>query len=76
VDRPLYVYRVHGQSLSQVDRLQQIAESRDAIPAALKRRGLDHRLELKVEITAKFSLIDRTKGASPAGVTPGSPARA
>jgi len=67
VDRPLYAYRVHGAAMSQVDRLRLIQESRDAIRAALKRRGLEGKVELKLEVQAKFSLVEKRAASGAAG---------
>ena len=65
LNRPLYLYRVHGQSISQQARVQQIYDARDAIRAALKRRGMDDRVDLKVEIVGKFSLVKKLPPVTP-----------
>jgi glycosyltransferase involved in cell wall biosynthesis len=56
VDKPLYAYRVHPQSVSQERRVQQIYASRDAINAALRRRGLDATHELQVQIVGRLQV--------------------
>jgi GT2 family glycosyltransferase len=56
VNRPLYAYRVHADSISQERRLQQIYASRDAINAALRRRGMDATHELQVQIVGRFQV--------------------
>jgi GT2 family glycosyltransferase len=56
VDKPLYAYRVHPQSVSQERRVQQIYASRDAINAALRRRGMDATHELQVQIVGRFQV--------------------
>jgi hypothetical protein len=63
VDKPLYLYRVHDQAVSQQERVAQIYESRDAINAALKRRGMVDTVELKLEIVGKFSLVKKAPAA-------------
>lgn len=67
LDEPLYYYRVHLATTSQVDRVQQIYDTRDAIQAALKRRKLDDELELKLQIVSKFSLVQKGQRRSRAG---------
>jgi hypothetical protein len=54
--KPLYRYRIHGQNLSQQQRIKQIECSKTAVSKALERRGLADRLELHVEIREKFIL--------------------
>jgi cellulose synthase/poly-beta-1,6-N-acetylglucosamine synthase-like glycosyltransferase len=60
--RPLYLYRVHKQSVSCEQRLRQIMSSKEAISRALKRRGLDAEYDIDVELVGRFSL--KRKGAS------------
>ncbi len=60
--RPLYLYRVHKQSVSSEQRLRQIMSSKEAISRALKRRGLDREYDIDVELVGRFSL--KRKGAS------------
>jgi GT2 family glycosyltransferase len=54
--KPLYRYRIHGQNLSQQQRIKQIECSKTAVSKALERRGLADRFELHVEIREKFTL--------------------
>jgi hypothetical protein len=56
IPRPLYLYRVHDETISAQKRLLQITQSRDAIARALVRRGMDKDLEIHVELVGKFSL--------------------
>lgn len=56
IEQPLYYYRVHGDSLSLQQEVEQIRTSQRAINNALKRRGLDDRYELRVRIMGQFSL--------------------
>jgi glycosyltransferase involved in cell wall biosynthesis len=54
--RPLYLYRIHRDSISSAQRLEQIMQSKDAIHRALVRRGMDREFEIDVEIVGKFKL--------------------
>jgi len=54
--KPLYLYRVHKQTVSSGKRLEQIMESKAAIERALKRRGMDRQYEVDVELIGKFRL--------------------
>ena len=54
--KPLYLYRRHARSVSSERRLQQILTSREAIAAALKRRGMDADYEIDVELVGRFKL--------------------
>jgi GT2 family glycosyltransferase len=57
--RPLYFYRVHKASMSLGNRLKQIEASSEAIRRALKRRGLDDKYELDVELMGRFRLTKK-----------------
>lgn len=50
---PLYLYRVHRDSLSCQKRLEQIQCSYDAVVAAMKRRGLDLEYECQLEVRSR-----------------------
>ena len=56
LDKPLYYYRVHQQSVSRQYRVEQILLSRTAVEQALQRRGLAEKLELGVEVQGQFRL--------------------
>jgi len=56
VPEPLYAYRLHPDSISSTQRLKQIEASKQAIDRALVRRGLCDKVELNVELTARFTL--------------------
>jgi glycosyltransferase involved in cell wall biosynthesis len=56
LNRPLYFYRVHDDSVSTQRRVDQIRASERAIQRALVRRGMDKDYELKVEIVGRFQL--------------------
>jgi glycosyltransferase involved in cell wall biosynthesis len=56
LERPLYYYRNHSQSISQEKRVEQIGFARQAVNDAIIRRGLDDRYELDVQIIGQFSL--------------------
>jgi len=56
IQKPLYYYRVHPESISQRMRIEQIHCSRDAIAGALERRGLDDRFQIDLQIRGRFSL--------------------
>jgi GT2 family glycosyltransferase len=62
IPRPLYLYRVHKQSVSSEQRLRQIMAAKEAIARALKRRRLDSEYDIDVELVGRFSL--RRKGNS------------
>ena len=49
VQKPLYMYRVHPDSISQRSRDEQVQASARAV-TALTRRGLDREYELDVEV--------------------------
>lgn len=59
LQKPLYRYRHHGESISQQKQLEQIYCSQTAIAKALKRRGLSHQYEIKVQLIGRFSLQRR-----------------
>ena len=63
--RPLYLYRVHPDTVSAGRRLEQIMASQEAIRRALARRGLDKEMEIDVEIVGKFRLKPKPKSKSP-----------
>ena len=56
LQKPLYYYRVHEDSISQGQKLKQIETSARAIRNALKRRGMDQQVELGVKYQATFQL--------------------
>jgi glycosyltransferase involved in cell wall biosynthesis len=56
VPKPLYLYRVHDDSISVQRRLEQIMQSRDAIARALVRRNMDSEFEAHVELVGRFQL--------------------
>jgi glycosyltransferase involved in cell wall biosynthesis len=58
--RPLYLYRVHANSISSARRLEQIMQSKEAIARALVRRGMDKEYEIDVEIVGRFKLKKKT----------------
>ena len=59
VPRVLYDYRVHGGSISQSRRREQVACSRRAVESALRRRGAEGRFELLVDDRDRFRLRSR-----------------
>jgi len=62
VDRPLYAYRVHAESISTKRRLEQIEMSARAVRRALARRELTETTVLDVEILSRFQLRPRRAG--------------
>jgi glycosyltransferase involved in cell wall biosynthesis len=54
--KPLYLYRVHPNSISQGSRLRQIMSAKEVIARALKRRGMDREYDIDVEIVGRFKL--------------------
>ncbi len=55
-----YAYRVHGDSISQGMRLGQIEGSATAVRKALRRRGLEDRYALDVELVPRFHIRKRS----------------
>ncbi|MEQ9455109.1 MAG: glycosyltransferase [Phycisphaeraceae bacterium] len=53
----LYAYRVHQQSISRASRLGQIEGSATAVRRALRRRGLETRYDLVVELVPRFHVV-------------------
>jgi glycosyltransferase involved in cell wall biosynthesis len=56
LERSLYYYRNHPQSISQEKRVEQISAAQQAINDAIVRRGLSDRYELEVQIIGQFAL--------------------
>lgn len=56
LQEPLYYYRVHSETISKRHRREQIENSRMAVAHALKRRGLDERYQLDLEIASRAAL--------------------
>lgn len=59
LQKPLYYYRNHKNSLSHHKQIDQILLSYKAITQALERRGLSDRFEIDVQIAGKFSLREK-----------------
>lgn len=57
--KPLYFYRVHRKSVSSMSRLEQIMAAKEAIERAIRRRKLDNRFELELQLEGKFFLRPR-----------------
>jgi glycosyltransferase involved in cell wall biosynthesis len=55
--RPLYFYRVHGQSMSQQQQQQTIQDSQAAVERALERRGLAQHYQLVVELEPEVNQV-------------------
>jgi hypothetical protein len=62
--RPLYLYRVHANSISHAKRLEQILASKQSIERALIRRGLDSRYEIDLELIGRFRLREKKQGGA------------
>ena len=58
--RPLYLYRMHRDSITGSKRLRQIEGSAMAVRKALSRRGLDKTHDLDLDLTARFRIKRRT----------------
>jgi filamentous hemagglutinin family protein len=57
VKKPLYLYRIHNQSISVAKRTEQMLGSQKAIAQALQRRGLADKCRIDVELnTGRFIL--------------------
>jgi glycosyltransferase involved in cell wall biosynthesis len=64
LERPLYYYRSHPQSISQEKRVEQIGFAQQAINDAIDRRGLGDRYELDVQIIGQFALKQKRSSNS------------
>ncbi|MEM9537533.1 MAG: glycosyltransferase [Cyanobacteria bacterium P01_E01_bin.45] len=64
----LYGYRTHQQSMSRAGQLEQIKYTYSAISQALKRRGLNDKLELNLDLQAKYTIQKKT--SAPLGASP------
>jgi glycosyltransferase involved in cell wall biosynthesis len=73
VPKPLYLYRVHAATVGHEQRLDQIRCSERAIRNALKRRGLDGRYDLHVELRAQYRLVK--KNSQPPGAATTTPVK-
>ena len=56
VASPLYYYRIHDNTISSRNRIDQILTSAKIIEQALERRGMSKDWELRVEIVGKYRL--------------------
>lgn len=56
LSKPLYLYRVHKESISGTEQIEQIKLTQIAIEQALQRRGLADQFELEVRLRPKFVL--------------------
>ncbi|MCK6477964.1 MAG: glycosyltransferase [Phycisphaerales bacterium] len=56
LQRNLYGYRVHGGSISESRRAEQRENSRRMVEAAIRRRGLEGKVRLRVDEQGKFVL--------------------
>ncbi|MEA5626993.1 CHAT domain-containing protein [Nostoc sp. UHCC 0251] len=65
VQDPLYLYRIHSQSMSVIRRTEQILWSQKAIAQALWRRGLANKLQIDVELPAGRFILRRKKPLLP-----------
>ena len=63
INEVLYCYRLHGGSVSQTRRLEQIENSEKAVRNALKRRGMEGKFELVVKVFERFQLIETVRKA-------------
>ncbi|MBE9104386.1 CHAT domain-containing protein [Nostoc cf. edaphicum LEGE 07299] len=61
VPEPLYLYRIHSQSISITKRTEQIFCSKRAIAQALWRRGLADKLQIDVELLTSRFILRRKK---------------
>lgn len=64
LQRPLYFYRSHPQSLSQARRLEQIEWSTQAIKDAMTRRGMDTEYDLEVQLVARCAIRCKQNSSS------------
>ncbi|MEH1810571.1 CHAT domain-containing protein [Nostoc sp.] len=61
VPEPLYLYRIHSQSISTTRRTEQMLWSKRAIAQALWRRGLADKLQIDVELPTGRFILRRKK---------------
>ncbi len=59
--RPLYLYRVHKNTISSANRLRQIMKAKEAIEKALRRRKMDGDYELDLELVGRFRLKKKSQ---------------
>lgn len=59
LEKPLYFYRNHDDSLSHHKKIDQILLSHKAVTQALERRGLADRFQIDLEIVGRFALIEK-----------------
>jgi len=57
LQRPLYYYRVHPQSMSQQQQLDTVQDSKAAVERALQRRGLSDRFQLNVQLEQEHTRL-------------------
>lgn len=67
LQRPLYYYRQHKQSISFEKRVEQLLFGKRAIEDALQRRGLFEDYELEFQIFARCTLFHRIKSSTESG---------
>ncbi|RCJ31870.1 filamentous hemagglutinin [Nostoc punctiforme NIES-2108] len=61
IPEPLYLYRIHSQSISTTRRTEQMLWSKRAIAQALWRRGLADKLQIDVELPTGRFILRRKK---------------
>jgi len=61
VKKPLYLYRIHSQSISATRKTEQILSSGQMIAQALERRGLANKYQIDVELSNGRFLLRRKK---------------
>jgi hypothetical protein len=59
LQKPLYYYRQHDESICNQKRVAQIFGSRDAISRAIERQGLSHKYDIEVQIIGRFFLREK-----------------
>ncbi|MBD3886397.1 glycosyltransferase [Phormidium tenue FACHB-886] len=66
LQKPLYYYRRHKESISGQKQIEQVNWSRRAVEQALQRRGMADKYELEVEIFTRCRLVHKQKTSLPA----------
>lgn len=59
LEKSLYFYRDHNDSLSSLKQIDQILLSHKAVTQALERRGLADRFQINLEVVGRFALLEK-----------------
>lgn len=68
INKPLYYYRYHKNSISHLQRIEQIHCAERAIEEALVRRGIEDRKKLVMIVNTRVSLLQKVEDYQPSVV--------